>query len=83
LQGIRWLRDWLMDLLRIRMTGQGRQLRSVDLADALSRLAQRLDSRVMFDQLAHINRTLRLTAASSLNRQLMTEDILLAWAAQK
>jgi len=83
LQGIRWLRDWLMDLLRIHMTGQTRGVRSVDLADALARLARRLDSRLMFDQLVHINRALRLTAASSLNRQLMTEDILLAWAAQK
>ena len=83
LQGIRWLRDWLMDLLRIHMTGQTAEVRSVDLVDALARLAHRLDSRVMFAQLAHINRTLRLTAASSLNRQLMTEDILLAWAAQK
>ena len=83
LQGIFWLRDWLMDLLRIRMTGQTGGVRSVDLANDLARLAQRLDSRVMFTQLAHVNRTLRLTAASSLNRQLMTEDILLAWAAQK
>lgn len=83
LQGIRWLRDWLMDLLRIHMTGQTGGVRSLDLVDALAGLAKRLDSRVMFTQLAHINRTLRLTAASSLNRQLMTEDILLAWAAQK
>ena len=83
LQGIHWLRDWLMDLLRIHMTGQTGDVRSVDLVDGLARLAQRLDSRVLFDQLGQINRTLRLTAASSLNRQLMTEDILLAWAAQK
>jgi len=83
LQGIRWLRDWLMDLLRIHMTGQTRWVRSADLADALARLARRLDNRILFEQLTHINRILRLTAASSLNRQLMTEDILLAWAAQK
>ena len=72
-----------MDLLRIHMTGKTDGVRSVDLVNDLARLARRLDSRVMFAQLAHINRTLRLTAASSLNRQLMTEDILLAWAAQK
>jgi hypothetical protein len=35
----------------------------------------------MFRQLDSINRLLRLTA-SSLNRQLLAEDILLAWAAQ-
>jgi DNA polymerase-3 subunit delta' len=82
MQGIRWMRDWLMDLLRIAMTGQTSGVRSVDLCDSLVRLARRLDSRVLFAQLVHINRILGLTTGS-LNRQLLTEDILLAWAAQK
>ena len=81
-QGIRWMRDWLMDLLRIAMTGQTSGVRSADLLDGLARLAHKLDSRVLFSQLERVNRALRLTA-SSLNRQLLTEDILLAWAAQK
>ncbi len=82
LQPIHWLRDWLMDLLRIGMTGQTDRIRSVDLRDALAVMARRLDSRVLFRQLEHINRTLRITDGI-LNRQLMTEDILLAWAAQE
>jgi hypothetical protein len=53
----------------------------VDLLEALVKLARRLDSRVVFAQLERINST--LVAAASLNRQLLTEDILLAWAAQK
>jgi DNA polymerase-3 subunit delta' len=81
LQPIHWLRDWLMDLLRIRMTGQTDSVRSVDLRDALAETAQRLDSHALFRQLEHINRTLRVTEGI-LNRQLMAEDILLAWAAQ-
>ena len=81
MQGIRWMRDWLMDLLRIRMTGDSSRVRSTDLADSLTSLASRLDSKALFRGLERINRTLRLTA-SSLNRQLLTEDILLAWAAQ-
>ena len=81
LQGIRWLREWLMDLLRIRLTGQTGSVRSADLEDALAGLARRLESKVMFRQLDSINSLLRLTAGS-LNRQLLTEDILLAWAAQ-
>ena len=81
MQGIRWMRDWLMDLLRICMTGDISRVRSADLADSLASLARRLDSKVLFRELERINRTLRLTA-SSLNRQLLTEDILLAWAAQ-
>jgi len=81
LQGIRWLREWLMDLLRIRLTGRTDAVRSADLVEALAGLAHRLDSRVMFRQLDSINSLLRLTAGS-LNRQLLTEDVLLAWAAQ-
>jgi len=81
MQGIRWMRDWLMDLLRIRMTGDSSGVRSADLADSLTSLARRLDSKVLFIELERINRALRLTA-SSLNRQLLTEDILLAWATQ-
>jgi len=82
MQGIRWMREWLMDLLRISMAGQTNQVRSADLQDGLSALACRLDSKVMFRLLDRINKTLRLTAGS-LNRQLLTEDILLAWAAQR
>jgi DNA polymerase-3 subunit delta' len=82
MQGIRWMREWLMDLLRINMTDQTNQVRSADLQDGLSALARRLDSRFMFGLLDRINKTLRLTAGS-LNRQLLTEDILLAWAAQR
>jgi len=81
LQGVRWMREWLMDLVRIAMTGQTSAVRSADLLDGLVRLARRLDSKVLFVQLEGINRTLAATA--SLNRQLLTEDILLAWAAQK
>jgi DNA polymerase-3 subunit delta' len=81
LQGILWLREWLMDLLRIRLTGQTDSVRSADLVDVLAGLARRLESRVMFRQLDSINSLLRLTAGS-LNRQLLTEDVLLAWAAQ-
>jgi DNA polymerase-3 subunit delta' len=79
LKGIRWMREWLMDLLRIRLTGQVQGIHSSDLLDGLQSLAQQLDSRIMFRQLDRINRTLKL-ANSSLNRQLMTEDVLLAWA---
>ena len=79
LKGLHWLRGWLMDLLRIRLTGDVSMVHSVDLADRLAPLAQRLDSRVMFGQLDRLNRLLRLEH-TSLNRQLMTEDVLLAWA---
>jgi DNA polymerase-3 subunit delta' len=81
LQGIRWMQGWLMDLLRISISGHTRGVGSVDLLDGLTRLARRLDSRVVFDQLDMINRALQ-QSATSLNRQLLTEDILLAWAAQ-
>ena len=82
MQGIRWMREWLMDILRINMSGQTNRVRSADLKDGLAALAHRLDSRVLFTLLERINSALRLTTGS-LNRQLLTEDILLAWAAQR
>lgn len=82
MQGIRWMREWLMDMLRINLSGQVNRVRSADLKDGLAALAYRLDSRVLFALLDRINSSLRLTAGS-LNRQLLTEDILLAWAAQR
>lgn len=81
MQGLHWLREWLMDMLRIRMTGETGSARSIDLAETLAGLARRLDNRSMFSQLDLINRVLG-AGTGSLNRQLMTEDILLAWAAQ-
>ena len=78
-QGLRWLREWLMDLLRIRMTGHTGDVRSIDLLDDLESLALRLDSRVMFARLDTINWLLQ-HAGSSLNRQLLTEDALLVLA---
>jgi DNA polymerase-3 subunit delta' len=79
LKGLHWLRGWLMDLLRVRLTGEAGMIHSIDLAERLVPLAQRLDSRVMFEQLDRLNRLLRQDN-TSLNRQLMTEDVLLAWA---
>lgn len=79
LKGLGWMREWLMDLLKIRLTGQLDGIHGIDLADRLQRLASKLDSKVMFRQLDVVNRNLRL-ADSSLNRQLMMEDVLLAWA---
>lgn len=79
LKGLDWMREWLMDLLKIRLTGQIDGIHGIDLADRLQRLASKLDSRVMFRQLDVVNRNLRM-ADSSLNRQLMMEDVLLAWA---
>ena len=81
MRGICWMREWLMDVIRIGMTGQTSEVRSVDLLETLRKLARRLDSRVVFNQLERINST--LAASASLNRQMLTEDILLAWAAQK
>jgi DNA polymerase-3 subunit delta' len=81
LKGLRWMRQWLMDMLKIRLTGQVQGIHGIDLLDGLSMLAQKLDSRVVFGQLDGINGMLRL-ADSTLNRQMMMEDILLAWADQ-
>lgn len=82
LRKVCWLRDWIMDLLRIRLADDRGAVRNIDLVEELAALAPRLDSRVMFAQLDRINRIL-YTGTASLNRQLMMEDLMLAWAAQR
>jgi DNA polymerase-3 subunit delta' len=81
LQGLRWMREWIMDLLRIRLGGAAQDIHGVDLRDGLIRLAWKLDSKVLFTLLDGITRMLNL-ADSTLNRQMMMEDILLGWAEQ-
>jgi DNA polymerase-3 subunit delta' len=81
LKGLRWMQEWLMDVLRIRLSGQTQGIHGVDLQEGLTVLARKLDSRVLFGLLDGINRMLKL-ADSTLNRQMMMEDILLAWAEQ-
>ncbi|MEZ5540736.1 MAG: DNA polymerase III subunit delta' [Pseudomonadota bacterium] len=81
LQAVKWMRDWLMDLIRIRLGGNAAgTIRSPDLAEGLNRLAGRFDNRQLYRQLDRINSLLRYNDGS-LNRQLLAEDILLAWAA--
>jgi hypothetical protein len=82
LQPVHWLREWMMDLIRVRTTGQAGTMRSADLADGLVKLASRLECRVLFRQLDTINSLLR-SNDGSLNRQLIAEEIVLAWAAQQ
>jgi DNA polymerase III subunit delta' len=79
MQSIQWFREWLMDLLRLRLGGNAESIRSVDLKDRLVRLAPRLDTRDLFRQLERINQVLRISEGV-LNRQLMTEEIVLCWA---
>jgi DNA polymerase-3 subunit delta' len=81
LKGLRWMREWLMDMLKIRLGGQTQGIRGIDLQDGLSMLARKLDGRVLFGLLDGADRMLKL-ADSTLNRQMMMEDILLAWAEQ-
>jgi DNA polymerase-3 subunit delta' len=80
-KGLHWLREWLMDLLRIRLGGRAGEIHGIDLAEGLQALARQMDCKVMFGQLDCVNRALQL-AGTGINRQLMTEDILLAWAAR-
>lgn len=82
LQGVKWLRTWLMDLLKIALSGEAVGICSADLKAELAELAPRLDRRVLFAQLDRINRALRVSDGS-LNRQLAVEEILLDWAAMR
>jgi DNA polymerase-3 subunit delta' len=79
LRWLRWLHDWLTDMIRIRLAGPGAMLRNSDLRDELCRLAQANDCTTLFEQLDRTTRASRLVSSGSINRQLLTEEILVMW----
>jgi DNA polymerase-3 subunit delta' len=75
-----WLAGWLVDLARVRAGATGEQLANPDQATVFQRLAERVDSKVLFglvDQVLQVRRA----AASNLNHQLALESLLIRWAA--
>jgi len=74
-----WLASWISDLLRIAQAGASAQLSNPDKCAELADLAQRLTPRSAHRYLQQILRSKSL-AASSINRQLLFESLLVQWA---
>lgn len=80
MKGLSWMYGWLADLTRLKMGGEQTTIRNVDLTNDLQKLARQVSGRKVFELMdkvaANLNR-----GSGSLNQQLMTEDILISWAA--
>lgn len=77
-QALRWLNEWLGDMVRLKSAPGAARLRHPDLRDRLQGLAERLDLAGLYRLLDKSQDALRLVH-TQVNTQLLLEDLLLAW----
>jgi len=76
---VEWICTWLIDILRSKASPTTSSLFHVDQGSRLQRIAQQLDYRQLFELLDQAI-SARQGIASTLNLQLMLEDLLISWA---
>jgi DNA polymerase-3 subunit delta' len=79
LEPLYWVQDWIQDMIRICTNGQRLAASGSQEAKVLERMAESIDCQQLFVRLDQVSEALRLSA-TGVNRQLMLEDLLLAWA---
>ncbi|MDJ0805491.1 MAG: DNA polymerase III subunit delta' [Gammaproteobacteria bacterium] len=79
-QLLEWLTGWLVDMLRLQVTGQPPLLYNREDKQALQRMAQPLNSAALQRFLLQVYEARRLTD-NNLNSQLMLEKLLIDWYA--
>lgn len=75
-----WMQDWIGDMIRISTGGETAALRNSDLRPRLAAIAVKWEATRLYEHMDRITAAVRMSAAGSINRQLMYEDILVAWA---
>lgn len=75
-----WIEGWLVDMIRLCSAGEPPRLDHDNLGEQLRRLAGDLGFPVLYDLLDQIQRARRL-AGTTVNDQLLLEDVLLGWVA--
>lgn len=75
---LQWMSQWLMDLIRLQ---QGEAPRNIDLQSALDGIAGDLEPASLHGLLEQTWQAVRMMA-TSVNRQLLIEDLLIAWTAE-
>lgn len=79
LESLQWLTGWVMDMIRLNSCLGPPDLRNGDLEEGLMEFADRLKSRQLYRLLDGLW-TAGQMAATSANRQLLVESVLLDWA---
>lgn len=78
---LRWFEEWFIDMTRLRLAPATARLTHPDLAGRLKALAEQVDL-LRIVQLAERSREARRLLGGQINRQLLLENLLLAWAAR-
>lgn len=74
-----WLQDWIGDMIRLSLGGDSAPVRNADLRDRLHGMAGRTSPAWLYQRLDQVTAALRMSA-SGVNRQLLMEDLIVAWA---
>ncbi|MEK6747647.1 MAG: DNA polymerase III subunit delta' [Pseudomonadota bacterium] len=74
-----WLESWLSDSVCCKLAQDAGRWRNPDMAGALTRMAEQVDARAVLQLLSKVQDALR-SLSTSINQQLVLEDILIACA---
>jgi DNA polymerase-3 subunit delta' len=79
-QELDWFSGWIMDLIRLKSTGNQELMQHPDEQSHLQILAERLDLPVLFQFYDELNQVRRLNK-TQVNKQLLLEGLLIQWSA--
>jgi DNA polymerase-3 subunit delta' len=75
---LRWLYDWLSDLLKVKQSASGQNLSHHDFATELGEFSKRASAQALYQMLDEVLR-LRQLQSIPLNNQMLWEDLLISW----
>jgi len=81
LRAVKWLTNWVMDIIRLSQGGDTATLACPSQRTRLVNLAKQLDIDALHQYLTHLYESSRLLATTQVNQQLLFEEILIRWAA--
>lgn len=74
-----WLYTWLVDMIRLKAVSTPPMFTNTDFEADLARMAQKMDVKILYQRLDQIVEAWR-QVETPVNKQLLLEDLLLAWA---
>jgi len=81
LRAVKWLTNWVMDILRLAQGGQSSAISCPSQQSRLTSFANQLDIDALHAYLPHLYEAYRLLSTTQVNQQLLLEEILIRWAA--
>lgn len=76
---IGWLNSWVMDMIRLKMAGDGITIQNKDMYKYLNPMAERLDLGLLYEQLDQLKQAQR-QLRSNVSQQVILEDLMMFWA---